>query len=90
MSAAVLTAALTGPIATKADNPYLPTTPDEIAAEAEAAANAGASVIHVHLRDTDGNPTADLEIAPSHRRPHRRAHRRAHPAFDRRRVDRPL
>lgn len=63
MSIAVLTAALTGPIATKADNPHLPTTPEEIAVEAEAAAAAGASVVHVHLRDGGGRPTADVEVA---------------------------
>ena len=63
MTAAVLTAALTGPIATKADNPALPTSPEEIAAEARAAHEAGASVVHVHLRDADGRPTGDLEIA---------------------------
>jgi 3-keto-5-aminohexanoate cleavage enzyme len=62
-AAAVLTAALTGPIATKDDNPHLPTTPEEIAAEAAAAAGAGAAVVHVHLRDAGGRPTADLEIA---------------------------
>ena len=63
MSTAVITAALTGPIATKDDNPNLPTTPEEIAAEAAAAAEAGAAVVHVHLRDADGRPTADLEVA---------------------------
>jgi 3-keto-5-aminohexanoate cleavage enzyme len=63
MSTAVITAALTGPIATKDDNPNLPTTPEEIAAEAVAAAAAGAAVVHVHLRDADGRPTADLEVA---------------------------
>jgi 3-keto-5-aminohexanoate cleavage enzyme len=64
VSAAVLTAALTGPIATKADNPALPTTsPEEIAAEARAAWEAGASVMHVHLRDGDGKPTGDLQTA---------------------------
>jgi 3-keto-5-aminohexanoate cleavage enzyme len=63
MNAAVLTAALTGPIATKADNSHLPTTPEEIAAEAAAAAKAGAAVVHVHLRDADGRPTADLGVA---------------------------
>ena len=63
MSAAVLTAALTGPIATKADNPALPTTPEEIAAAAADAYRAGAAVVHVHLRDADGLPTAELEIA---------------------------
>jgi 3-keto-5-aminohexanoate cleavage enzyme len=63
VSSAVLTAALTGPIATKADNPALPTSPEEIAAEAREAWQNGASVVHVHLRDADGRPTADLQIA---------------------------
>jgi len=63
MAAVVLTAALTGPIASKGDNPYLPTTPEEIAADAKLAWEAGAAVVHVHLRDTVGRPTADLEIA---------------------------
>jgi 3-keto-5-aminohexanoate cleavage enzyme len=63
MTKAVLTAALTGPIATKADNPNLPTTPEEIARDARAAYEAGAAVVHVHLRDADGNPTADLDVA---------------------------
>jgi uncharacterized protein (DUF849 family) len=35
MKPAVLTTALTGPLATKADNPALPTTPEEIAAAAK-------------------------------------------------------
>ena len=59
----VITAALTGPIATKADNPHLPTTPEEIAASARGAYEAGAAVVHIHLRDSDGRPTADLDIA---------------------------
>ena len=63
MSAAVLTAALTGPIATKSDNPALPTTPEEIAAAAAQAHAAGAAIVHVHLRDGDGLPTADLDVA---------------------------
>jgi 3-keto-5-aminohexanoate cleavage enzyme len=63
MNTAILTAALTGPIATKADNPALPTTPEEIAAAAAGAHAAGAAIVHVHLRDANGRPTADLEIA---------------------------
>jgi len=62
-NAAVLTAALTGPIATKDDNPHLPTTPEEIAAAAVAAHDAGAAVAHIHLRDEHGRPTADLAVA---------------------------
>jgi 3-keto-5-aminohexanoate cleavage enzyme len=60
---AVLTAALTGPIATKTDSPNLPTTPEEIAAEAVAAHRAGAAVVHIHLRDEHGHPSADRAIA---------------------------
>jgi uncharacterized protein (DUF849 family) len=63
MSGAVITCALTGPIATKADNPNLPTTPEEIAAAARGAHEAGAAVVHVHVRDEEGRPTADLGIA---------------------------
>lgn len=63
MSKAVITAALTGPIATKADNPHLPTSPEEIAEAARGAHDAGAAVVHLHLRDDDGRPTADVEIA---------------------------
>jgi 3-keto-5-aminohexanoate cleavage enzyme len=60
---AILTAALTGPIATKNDNPALPTSPEEIATAARESHEAGASVVHVHIRDEQGRPTADLEIA---------------------------
>jgi uncharacterized protein (DUF849 family) len=63
MKPAVLTTALTGPLATKADNPALPTTPEEIAAAAKDACDAGAAVVHVHLRDADQRPTADVEMA---------------------------
>ena len=63
MNPAVLTTALTGPLATKAENAALPTTPEEIAAAAKEAHAAGAAVVHVHLRDADQRPTADLEIA---------------------------
>ena len=63
MSNAVITAALTGPIATKADNQNLPTTREEIAAAAAEAHAAGAAVVHVHVRDEQGHPTADVELA---------------------------
>jgi 3-keto-5-aminohexanoate cleavage enzyme len=63
VSDAIITAALTGPIASKHDNPALPTSPEEIAAAAAGASEAGAAVVHVHIRDQQGLPTADLEIA---------------------------
>ncbi len=59
----IITAALTGPMATKADNPALPGSPEEIAASARGAFDAGAAVVHIHLRDEQGRRTADLDIA---------------------------
>jgi uncharacterized protein (DUF849 family) len=60
---AIVTVAPTGPIATKADNPALPTQPDEIADEVLRAYEAGAAVAHIHLRDTQDRPTGSLAVA---------------------------
>src|SRR6478609_9505073 len=60
---AVLTAALTGPIATKADNEFLPTSFEEIGQAARGSFEAGAAIAHIHLRNEDGLPTADLKVA---------------------------
>lgn len=59
----VITVAPTGPIATTADNPSLPTQPEEIAAAVESAYNLGAAVAHLHFRDAQQRPTADIDIA---------------------------
>ncbi|MGN7950346.1 3-keto-5-aminohexanoate cleavage protein [Microbacterium sp. 22215] len=59
----ILTVATTGPIATKADNPSLPTQPEEIASAVVEAYERGASVAHIHVRDENDRPTADLQIA---------------------------
>jgi uncharacterized protein (DUF849 family) len=59
----VLTVAPTGPIASKADNSTLPTQPHEIAAAVHDAYRSGAAVAHLHFRDPDDRPTADIEIA---------------------------
>ena len=59
----IITVAPTGPIATKQDNPWLPTQPEEIADQVAEAYVAGASVAHLHLRDSADQPTADLGIA---------------------------
>jgi 3-keto-5-aminohexanoate cleavage enzyme len=59
----VITVAPTGPIATKADNRTLPTQPEEIAAAVHRAHRLGAAVAHIHLRDEQDRPTADLTIA---------------------------
>src|SRR5262245_60649595 len=53
----VITCACTGAIHTPSMSPYLPVTPDEIAADALAAAEAGAAILHLHARDPEtGKP----------------------------------
>jgi uncharacterized protein (DUF849 family) len=53
----IVNAALTGMVPTKADNPNVPVTPAEIAADAERCRAAGAAIVHLHARDEDGRPT---------------------------------
>jgi uncharacterized protein (DUF849 family) len=53
----VINAALTGMVPRKSDNPSVPETPDEIAADVERCVRAGASVVHLHARDGSGEPT---------------------------------
>ena len=54
--AMVINVAMTGAVPGKRDNPTVPLTPEEIAADAIACAEAGASVVHLHVRDEDGQP----------------------------------
>jgi uncharacterized protein (DUF849 family) len=46
---------------TKADHPDLPITPDEIAREAARCVEAGATVLHVHVRDDGGRHSLDAD-----------------------------
>ncbi|MGO4623466.1 3-keto-5-aminohexanoate cleavage protein [Ensifer sp. 2YAB10] len=56
----IITCAVTGSVHTPTMSPYLPVTPDQIASEAIAAAEAGASILHLHARNPeDGRPSAD-------------------------------
>ena len=59
----IITCAVTGSIHTPSMSPYLPLTPDEITADAVAAAEAGASILHLHARNPeDGSPTPDPDV----------------------------
>ncbi|MBR2686895.1 MAG: 3-keto-5-aminohexanoate cleavage protein [Aquamicrobium sp.] len=59
----IITCAVTGSVHTPSMSPHLPVTPDQIAADAVAAAEAGASILHLHARDPkDGRPTADPTV----------------------------
>ncbi len=57
----IITAALTGVLATREQCPAIPYTPEEIAEEARRSAEAGAAVVHVHARRPDGRPAYDVE-----------------------------
>ncbi len=61
MSKVIITAAISGAEVTKEQNPNVPYTVAEIAREAKRAADAGAAVIHLHVRRDDGTPTQDKE-----------------------------
>lgn len=62
MEKLIVTVALTGNVPTKEMNPDLPVTPAEIAADVAACADAGASLFHVHARDSQQRPTLDLAV----------------------------
>jgi 3-keto-5-aminohexanoate cleavage enzyme len=58
----IINAVLTGAIHNKDSNPHLPVTPDEIVEDAFRTVDAGASIIHIHARDTKGENTLDPSI----------------------------
>jgi 3-keto-5-aminohexanoate cleavage enzyme len=55
----MITAAIVGAETSRKDTPYLPITADEIGVEAAKVREAGAAIVHLHVRDRDGNPTQD-------------------------------
>ena len=57
----VITAALTGVLATRDQCPAIPYTPKEIAEEAKRSADAGASIVHIHARTPQGGPDWSVE-----------------------------
>ena len=62
-SKVVITCAVTGSIHTPTMSPYLPLTPDEVAKDAIAAAEAGAAILHLHARDPqNGRPSPDPAV----------------------------
>ena len=61
MNKLIITAAICGAEVTKEHNPNVPYTVEEIGREAELAYQAGASIIHLHVRLDDGTPTQSKE-----------------------------
>ncbi len=59
MSATLITVAPTGAETAKADAPGLPVTLGELVEQARACEEAGAALVHVHIRDGEGRPSLD-------------------------------
>ena len=56
----IISAALTGAVTPKEKNPHVPITPEEIAEDAYSCWQAGAAIVHIHMRDDDAVGTMDL------------------------------
>jgi uncharacterized protein (DUF849 family) len=59
---AIITVAITGAIPRKADTPAVPVTPSEQIESSHEAFEAGASVVHIHVRNPDESPSSDPEL----------------------------
>ena len=57
MDKLIITAAICGAEVTKEQNPAVPYTVEEIVREAKSAHEAGAAIVHLHVRFDDGTPT---------------------------------
>ncbi len=57
MDKLIITAAICGAEVTKEQNPAVPYTVEELVREAKSAYDAGAAIVHVHVREDDGKPT---------------------------------
>ena len=62
MQPVMITAAMVGAELTRDQQPNLPTSPQEIISAAVECYEAGAAIIHIHVRDAEGNPTQDAGI----------------------------
>ena len=57
----MIQACLCGAATSKQQTPYVPVTPDEIAADTVACVKAGASIVHIHARDAEGKNSMATE-----------------------------
>ena len=59
--AIIITCAITGSVPQKHDNPGVPITVSEQIESTHEAFEAGASAVHIHVRDDNGKPSSDLD-----------------------------
>ncbi|HEY1327548.1 MAG TPA: 3-keto-5-aminohexanoate cleavage protein [Casimicrobiaceae bacterium] len=58
----IITVAITGAVPRKKDNPAVPVTPEEQVESTHEAFEAGASLVHVHVRNPDESPGSDPDL----------------------------
>src|ERR1700744_3654248 len=59
----IITCAITGNLTKPEQSPYLPITPQQIAPSALEAAEAGAAIVHIHVRDPEtGRPSMSIDL----------------------------
>ena len=85
MEKLIITAAICGAEVTKAQNEAVPYTVEEMVREAKSAYEAGAAILHIHVREDDGTPTQGRERFSRHGRHPQGAARRHHDPLHRRR-----
>jgi uncharacterized protein (DUF849 family) len=59
----IINLAPTGMVPTRRDTPHVPLTPNEVAADVRRCRDLGASIVHLHPRDSDGEPTSSPDRA---------------------------
>src|SRR4051812_1562960 len=59
MNPVVIAVAITGSVPRKKDNPAVPTSPAEQVESTHEAYEAGASLVHIHVRNPDESPASD-------------------------------
>jgi uncharacterized protein (DUF849 family) len=58
----IITVAITGALPRKKDNPAVPVTPTEQIESTHEAYDAGASIVHIHVRNPDESPSSDPDL----------------------------
>jgi len=63
MDKVIISAAITGAVHTPSTSPILPVTPKQLGDEAVAACEAGAAIVHIHVRDPEtGRPSYNIGL----------------------------
>jgi len=62
MEKLIITVAPTGAITSRKETPYIPLTPKEIAEEVYECWKVGAAIVHIHVRDKNGDRTMNVDI----------------------------